>query len=197
MSKPEPRHVILQIDISLDGFVSGPQGELDWISATEAMNQDAHALLATADTVLLGRVAYEMFATFWPSAEIDPATTVGQIAQRLNLAEKIVFSRTLASVAWGRWNTIRLAQGSLSDEIKHAKTQPGAHMLLYAGAGTVASFIAQNLIDHYRLRVHPVLLGAGHTIFAGGAGTRALAHVKTTAYDNGVVSLDYVRPEAR
>jgi len=194
------RHVILQIDISLDGFVSGPRGELDWINADEAMNRDANALLTTADTVLLGRTAYEMFASVWPFADANPGTTVGQIAQRLNQADKVVFSRTLTSVSWGKLNNVRLATHDVADEVKEIKAQPGAHMMLYAGANIVSTFIALDLIDRYRLRIHPVLLGTGQTIFsriASIARKSSLALVATTSYANGVVMLDYVRQTTR
>ena len=187
------RHVILQIDISLDGFAARANGATDWISADDAMNKDALALLATADTILLGRTAYQMFSAVWPVGDFDPNTTVGQIANRINQAEKVIFSRTLAATTWGKWNNARLAPGDVVQEVQRLKAQPGANMILYAGASIVSAFIERGLVDRFLLRVHPVLLGTGLTIYPKNAIGEKLNLVATHTYSNGVVSLDYLR----
>jgi dihydrofolate reductase len=185
------RQVILQIDITLDGFVAGSQGELDWVTADEEMNHDANALLGTADTVLLGRMAYQLFADYWPFADTTASSTESHIAQRLIQASKVVFSKTLDTVAWGSWNNARLAKGSVMEEILEMKAQPGKDLVLYAGAEIVSTFIRLGLVDHYRLRVHPVVLGSGKPIFTDSKDRINLKLLQAKPYQNGVVLLDY------
>lgn len=187
------RQVILQIDISLDGFAARTNGETDWISADDAMNKDALALLATADTILLGRIAYQMFSAFWPVSDFDPNTTVGRIANRINRADKVIFSRTLTATTWGKWNNARLAPGDVVEEVQRLKRQPRANMILYAGVPIVSAFIEHGLVDRFLLRVHPVLLGTGLSIYPKQAIGAKLNLVATHTYDNGVVVLDYLR----
>lgn len=185
------RRVILQIDLSLDGFVAGSQGETDWVKNDPAMNQDGLALLRQCDTVLLGRVAYQDFSQFWPFADFDPASTLGQIAQQINQVNKVVFSTTLDTVAWGRWNNARLVNGNVAEEVQRMKAQAGQDMVVYAGAEIVSTFIRLGLVDVYRLRVHPVVLGGGKPIFAGLKDRLSLELVQTRPYLNGAVLLDY------
>jgi dihydrofolate reductase len=182
-------HVILQIDLSLDGFAAGTNGETDWIQSDEEMIRDAEALLASVDTLLLGRVAYQMFAAFWPATDIGG--TVGRIARHINTAEKIVFSKSLTAAPWGDWGNARLASGDAAWEIARLKAQPGARMLLYGGARIAASFIKLGLVDEYRLRIHPIALGAGMPVFVHTADRLNLSLVKTTQYQCGVVLLEY------
>ena len=187
------RHVILQIDITLDGFVAGSNGETDWVTADEAMNHDANALLGTVDTIVLGRVAYQQFAAYWPFADTTASSTESQIARQLNAATKVVFSRTLETVEWGHWKNAKLMNGNVREAILAMKTQPGKDLLLYAGAEIVSTFIQLGLVDHYRLRVHPVVLGSGKPIFTDSKDRINLKLVQAKSYQNGAVLLDYRR----
>lgn len=185
------RQVILQIDITLDGFVGGLDGGQEWVKAGDDMNQEAYALLGQVDTIILGRVAYQMFSSYWPFADTTAANIGSQIAQRLNQADKVVFSRTLGEVEWGRWNNARLAKAEPAEEILAMKAQPGKDILLYAGAKIVSAFIGLGLIDQFQLRVHPVILGSGKRIFTNTPEQMELDLANTKAYQNGVVLLDY------
>jgi len=185
------RRVILQIDLSIDGFAAGPHGETDWVTSDEEMNHDGLDLLKMSDTILLGRVAYQDFSAYWPFADPNPATTLGQITQQLNQATKIVFSTTLNQVAWGRWNNAKLIKGNIAEEVDALKALPGKDMLLYAGAEIVSKFIQLNLVDEYLLRVHPVILGTGKPIFSSITGRVHLSPVKTKSYLNGATMLIY------
>jgi dihydrofolate reductase len=156
------RQVIWQIDITLDSFVAGPKGETDWVTADEQMNQDAYRLLCTVDTILLARVAYQDFAQYWPFADTHAESTIGQIALLINQATKVIFSRTLNTVAWGQWNNAKLINGDIDQAIRAMKEQPGKHLLLYAGADIASAFIRHGLVDDYRLRIHPVVVGVGN-----------------------------------
>jgi dihydrofolate reductase len=186
------RKVILQIDLTLDGFIAGSNGESDWVTADEEMNQDASDLLTTADSILLGRVAYQQFADYWPFADTNRSTTHSKIAHQINNATKIIFSKTLEKVTWGTWNNARLVKENIAEEISTMKSLPGKNLLLYAGAGIVSTFMQLGLIDEYRLRVHPFVLGAGMPLFKGVEAGLHLNLVKTKTYKNGAVLLDYL-----
>jgi dihydrofolate reductase len=190
------RKVILQIDVTLDGFVAGPNGETDWVTEDAEMNQDAYDLLTTADTILLGRVAYQMFVSYWPFVDLNGSNIESKIAHQLNQATKIVFSRTLEKVEWGNWDNARLVKGNIAEEITNLKSLPGKNLLLYAGAEIAATFIRLGLIDEYRLRIHPVVVGGGKPLFKDLTAGFHLNLVKAKAYKNGAVLLEY-RPADR
>jgi dihydrofolate reductase len=185
------RKVILQIDVTLDGFIAGTNGELDWVTSDEVMEQEASELLETADTILLGRVAYQMFAAYWPLADMTAPTTLGKITSQINHATKIVFSRTLERAEWGEWHNARVISGNIVEEITKMKSSSGKNLLLYAGGKIVSTFIENRLIDEYHLRVHPVLLGKGMALFPNAQDRLNLKFIRTRAYDNGAVLLVY------
>jgi len=198
MSKPDISHrgalmrqVILQIDITLDGFVAGPSGETNWVTTDETMNRDAYILLCTADTILLGRVAYQLFAQYWPFVDTNAPSTASHIAHQLNQATKVVFSRTLDTVAWGQWNNAKLVHGNVDEAILEMKGQPGKNLLLYAGADIASTFIQRGLVDDYRLRIHPVVLGSGKPLFKDIQARIPLTLVQMTSYQNGVTLMHY------
>lgn len=187
------RQVILQIDVTLDGFIAGPNGETDWVTSTEEMNREASDLLSTVDTILLGRVAYQQFVTFWPFADTSAPTTLSKITSQLNHADKIIFSKTLDKVDWGAWNNARLVRDNIPDEIARLKALPGKNLLLYAGANIIATFVQNNLIDEYRVRIHPVILGGGAPLFPPLNHSYKLHLMQTSTYSNGVAMLAYER----
>src|SRR5215467_2220313 len=119
------RRLIVSNLMSLDGFVAGPKGELDWfvhegfVKGTE-FGQYASDLISTVDAVLLGRLTYEEFVSYWPNATNDNPI----ITERMNNLPKIVFSRTLDKVSWGKWNNARLVKENAPDEVRRMKAQP-------------------------------------------------------------------------
>lgn len=185
------RQVILQIDVTLDSFISGPNGERDWATTDEEMNQDALILLSKTDTILLGRLVYEQFVKYWPFADVSVPSTVGRIASQINYATKVVFSRTLDKVEWGQWNNARLVKGDVGQAISEMKSQPGKDLLLYGGADILSMFIQSGLVDEYQLRLYPVILGSGKNLFKEIHNMVDLNLVKTKSYQNGVVLLVY------
>lgn len=185
------RNVILQIDLSIDGFIGASDGDTSWITADDSMNKDGSDLLSTADTIILGRVAYQMFSAYWPFADTTAPTIHSKIAAQINHADKLVFSRTLETVEWGMWNNARLVKGNIAEEIARLKALPGKNMLLYAGAGIISSFVQLGLVDEYRLRIHPVVLGSGLPIFHHVGDRQKLQLVQAKPYPNGAVLLDY------
>jgi dihydrofolate reductase len=174
------RTVILGMNVTLDGYVAGPHGELDWMFP----NMDAEVMTSTIDTlseldtILLGRVAYEEMAAHWPTAG-------DEIAPLMNTATKIVFSTTLERTDW---ENSRLATGTPSEEIARLKQQPGKTIGVGGGAKLAQSLTRDRLIDEYRLTIHPLTLGAGAPLFADPINLKLIS---TRAFDTGAVLHTY------
>lgn len=182
------RKVIVANVISLDGFIAGPNGEIDWFANVPDKDFEAYAvnLLGSVDTILFGRVTYELMASYWPTAA--PATDDQRIIDAMNNHPKIVFSKTLNKVDW---KNTRLVKGDLAEEVLKLKRQPGKDMVIY-GSGTIVSALAQKgLIDDFRIFVVPIALGKGKSMFEGS--TRIpLQLVETKSFGTGLMMLRYL-----
>ena len=179
------------MNITLDGFMSGPNCELDWHfqSWTEEMAECLCEELSKADTILLGRVTYGAMARYWPSQAMNPSYPREDIAfvEMMNNYPKIVFSKTLATT---EWNNSRLVKGNISNEIIKLKKKPGKNMIIY-GSGRIVSVLAKlNLIDEYVLWIHPVILGKGKPLFKSDSKLN-LELIRTKTFRKGVVILYY------
>jgi dihydrofolate reductase len=154
------RKIIAQEMVSLDGFFAGPNGELDWFVWDEVLKDYSISTLSVVDTLLFGRVTYELMAGYWPSAtEEDPVITKG-----MNSLQKIVFSKSLKSADW---NNSRLVREVIPEEIMQLKQQSGKDMVIYGSGTLVSAFANLGLIDEYRFIVNPVVLGSGKPLFKG------------------------------
>lgn len=186
------RKVILSTNITLDGFMAGSNGELDWHfqNWNEEMEKYAYEQLSTMDTILVGRVTYQLMANYWPSAATNPAGTKRGIefADMMNNYPKIVFSRTLEKVAW---KNSRLVKENIAEEISNLKQQPGKDMIMWGGVGIVSTFTQLGLIDEYRIWVAPVVLGSGMSLCKGIKHRLDMKLLKTKTFSNGVVLLCY------
>jgi len=185
------RKVILSKFVTLDGFISGPNGELDWMPGNQTPDEevDSHIyeMLDDIDTILLGARTYELFVDYWPGA----TTQQEVIAEKLNAKQKIVFSNALDDVNWGRWDNARLAKGDLADEISRLKKQSGKDMVIFGGANLAQSSMDLGLIDEWRLIVAPVVLGRGKPLFEGTKERINLNLLKTKTFKSGNVLLSY------
>jgi dihydrofolate reductase len=186
------RNVILLMHVSLDGFVAGPNGEMDWIRFDDALVDDVAELTASADTALFGRVTYEMMAGYWPTAADQPGATKHDIdhARWVNAAPKLVFSRTLETVEWAN---SRIVGDNIPAEIAKLKAQPGKNLLMIGSARTAHSFMQQGLIDEYRLNVNPVVLGGGLPLFPNLKQPIQLKLISAKSYAFGVVGCHYAQ----
>lgn len=186
------RKIKLQIQVSLDGFVSGPNGEMDWMVGEwdEALKEYARGLTNSADTFLMGRNTGEGMAVYWPTVASNPESSEDDlwIADILNSQPKVVFSKTVTSI---NWTNVRVAN-DITKEVRSLKQQPGKDIILYGGAGIVSAFIRENLIDEYHLFINPVLMGKGKTIFRTIEEQMNLKLVHTTPSTTGIVVLQYV-----
>ena len=154
------RNVILSVQVSLDGFIARPNGELDWHLVDAEVNEYAKDLLNSFDTLVFGRVTYQVMADYWPTA--TPTGPVeARIAERLNTLPKVVFSKTLKRVDW---KNSRLAQGGIAEEILKMKQQLGKDIGI-GGTSIVSALAPLGLIDEYRILVVPAVLGSGKPLF--------------------------------
>ncbi len=185
------RKVILAMQVTLDGFIEGPKGELDWaMREDEETWKDVFNLQRSADTLLLGRVMYPGFEKYWLAAPTNPSSTKNEIeyARLADKMQKIVFSRTLEKV---EWKTTRIIQDHIAEEIRRMKQQPGKDMVLLGGASIVSTFMNMGLIDEYHLLVNPLVLGGGKPLFKDMKDRHKLKLIKTNTFKSGKVVLHY------
>ena len=185
------RKVIVSNLISLDGFISGPNGEIDWFKWDKEVEDYVKAQLGSMDTILFGRVTYELMASYWPTA--TAATNDQMIIDAMNNLPKIVFSKTLEKV---EWNNSRLVKDDIEGEVAKLKRQPGKDMVIYGSGGIVSTLTQMGLIDEYRIFVNPIVLGNGKPLFKDIQSRLTLKHINTKSFGNGLVLLCY-RPEEK
>ena len=184
------RKIITTTWVTLDGFIAGPNEELDWVIVDEEMGIYEDDLVSAADTLLLGRVTYQSFAGSWPHVPDNPNASEGEkaYARKLNAMRKIVFSKTLPTV---EWNNSSLVKEVLPEDITKLKQEPGRDMLIYGSASLVRTLTNHGLIDEYQLLVHPVVLGGGKPRFQDIKQRQKLKLVKTKTFPSGVIGLYY------
>lgn len=177
------RKLKLQVQISADGFVAGPEGQLDWMTWNwdEKLVQFTTDLTNSCDTILLGRKMTDGFITHWTNTMANPNDPSFESAKIFVETPKVVFTKTLDESVWA--NTI-LAKGDLVEEVNRLKNQPGKNIIVYGGASFVSSLIENGLIDELNLFVNPTAIGEGLRIFTGHT---ALKLAGSTAYDCGIV----------
>ena len=180
------RRLIASEMVTVDGFFSGPNGELDWFVQDDELGRFASDLIDSVDTILYGRVTYQMMAGYWPQAS-------GSFADRTNRLPKLVFSSTLAETPWGEWDNARPVRGALADEVAKLKSEPGGDIVIYGSGSIVQALTRLGAIDEYRLVVNPLLLGSGRPLFEGVAERRNLKLVEAVSLPSGCVVLTYQR----
>ncbi len=191
------RKVIVTMWITLDGFIAGPNNEMNWVADhyDEAMGNYENDLVSAADTLLLGRVTYESFAGAWPYVPDNPSASEGEkeYARKLNAMRKIVFSRTLEKV---EWNNSRLVKEIIPEEIENMKQEQGRDIVIYGSASIVQTLTNLGLIDEYQLLVYPVVLGSGKLLFKDIKDRVNLKLLQAKTFPSGVVGL-YYRPDTK
>jgi dihydrofolate reductase len=177
------KKVIFQMSVSIDGYVEGPNREIDWHIVDDEFNAYAVETLAATDVLLMGRRTYELMAGYWPTApNNDP------VKEKMNGTPKLVFSRTLKRVDW---QNSRLAEGSVADEVARLKRAPGDGLLWVGGSDLAVSFLEQGLLDELRIILTPILLGAGKTVFDTIQKRYPLKLLSTKSFQSGNVILTY------
>jgi len=179
------RKLKLQMQITVDGFVAGPEGQLDWMTweMDEKLIAFINHLTDTSDTILLGRKMTEGFVNYWEN--VKPDSPEYEFAQKMVNTPKVVFSKTVSSMN-GR--NVRVENGDVVNAVNELKRQDGKDLIVYGGATFVRSLIENTLIDELNLFVNPIAIGDGLRIF--GART-PLKLIASTAYASGIVVNTY------
>jgi dihydrofolate reductase len=182
------RKIIYWVHTSIDGFIAGPNGEFDWPAMTDELAAHSDALTDRVDTFLYGRVVWDLMSSFWPTAEqLDDSPHTLRFAPIWRDMPKVVFSRTLSSLD----GNARVAADA-ETEVRALKAAPGRDMLLTGGSELPGVLADLDLIDEYRVVVHPVVLGGGKRVLPLAA--RAdMRLVETRAFDDRAVLLHYAR----
>ncbi|TDQ43592.1 dihydrofolate reductase family protein [Actinorugispora endophytica] len=182
------RSVTYSMGVSLDGYVVGPDGGFDWTPPDEEVFRFATDEVREAGVHLLGRRLYETMR-YWETVDQNPSldfSTLG-FAAVWRALPKVVFSTTLSAVQ----GNARLASGGLAEEIERSRAEPGDGNIAIGGATLAAEAAALGLIDEYRARVYPVLVGGGIPFFPRHERRVDLELVETRAFSSGVVHLRY------
>jgi dihydrofolate reductase len=180
------RKILIQDMITVDGFFAGLHEEIGWHHVDTEFNEYAISVLDTVDTLLFGRVTYDLMASHWPTAraiEDDPI-----IAGKMNSLPKIVFSRSLEVVTWNNSKTLH---GINADEILKMKQGTGKDIMIYGSGTVVSALTGLGLIDEYRLIVNPVILGKGKSLFTDVHSQPNLRLLETKTFASGNVLLSY------
>lgn len=180
------RKIIVSNYVTVDGYFAGPNGELDWFVWDDEMAKFSTDQLKTVDTILLGRVTYQLFADYWPTPTAYKENPI--IAPMMNDLQKIVFSRTLDSA---EWNNSLVVKENVTEEISRLKQQPGKDMVIFGSGIIVSEFARLGLIDLYRLIVNPVVLGKGKPLFKNMDNKLKLKLLNAKAQSSGNVILEY------
>lgn len=206
------RKLVLKMSVSVDGFVCGPNGEIDWIfkTSSEESTKWIVDMLHEAGAHLMGSRTYHDMAAFWPYSDLP-------FAPPMNDLPKIIFSRhglmggkttraladakadhggkpsgvTPTAATLTSWAEPEVASGDLADEIRRLKAQPGKFLLAHGGARFAQSLATTGLIDEYRLVIHPVVLGRGEALFSALSTPMDLRLVNLTRFGSGVVAAVY------
>lgn len=184
------RKLKLQVQMTVDGYIAGPNGELDFMvwDWDDELKQYVTALTEPVDCIVLGRKLAEGFIPHWAGVAANPNDPEHSDGKKFTETHKVVFTRTLAESAWE--NTV-LAKGSLVDEIMRLKKQAGQDIIAYGGATFVSALIQHGLIDEFHLFVNPTAIGNGMAIFKGLESKQNLKLVKATSFDCGIAVLHY------
>jgi dihydrofolate reductase len=185
------RKLKLQMQTTTDGYVAGPEGQLDWM--TFDMDPELLAfinhLTDTSDTILLGRKMTEGFIKYWEQTVTQKDSPEHDFAQKMVAIPKVVFSKTVPQVAG---KNVRVENGDLAEAVTRLKSGPGKDMVVYGGATFVSSLIEQGLIDEMNFFVNPVAIGNGLRVFKG---RTPLELTASRAYPSGIVVNTY-RPKS-
>lgn len=176
------RNIILDLAVTLDGFIEGPNGEVDWCIIDDDMNFED--FLSSIDTIFYGRVSYDTWGNFQPDAHASQ--TERSIWSGVHAKKKYVFSSNPKQD-----NHATFVTGNLVEKVNEIKQQSGKDIWLYGGAKLIETFICHRLVDVYRIAVHPTALGAGKPLFENLKERIQLKLIGVNRFRSGVVQLIY------
>jgi len=181
------RKLKLQVQMSVDGFISGSNGEMDWMvfNWDDELKKYVNEITNPVDCIVLGRNLAQGFIPHWAS---KPVSEDPWFVEKINNSKKVVFTKTLEKSEWD--NTI-LAKGDLVEEINELKNQNGKDIIAYGGGAFVSALIAAGLVDEFNLFVNPVALGTGMPIFKELKSKQKFALRESRAFPCGITLIRY------
>lgn len=185
------RKLKLHMQITVDGFVAGLNGELDWMTFNQdkKLKQFTNDLTNSSDTILLGRKMTDGFIAYWEDVvKNQPENPDFSLAKQMVAFEKIVFSKTITSVAG---QNVHIENGDLATAVNNLKSKEGKDMVVYGGAGFVSSLIAGGHIDEFNFFINPVMINKGMRIFDLLENRQKLSLLNSTVYECGVTVISY------
>jgi dihydrofolate reductase len=189
------RKLKLHVQMSLDSYIAGPNGEMDWMvwDWDDKLKNYEFELTEPVDTILLGRKMTDGFVSYWSDVltKPDDPSSIDRshvFAKKMIDTPKVVFTKTLKKSQWANTD---IATGDLTDEISNLKSLKGKDMIVYGGASFDSSLIRAGLIDEFHLFINPVAIGNGMTIFKDLNQIQKFTLIKSIAFDCGVIGLHY------
>jgi dihydrofolate reductase len=176
------RRVILDLAVSLDGFIEGPNGEIDWCIMDDDM--DFEGFLSGIDVIFFGRMSYEAWVNYLPAenaSELDR-----KLNEMIQSKEKYVFSNQIRQI-----EGVKVIHSKIDNRVEEIKNQSGKDIWLFGGASIIKTFIHLRLIDQYRISVHPTVLGSGKALFGNIKDRINLKLMAAKQFRSGVVQLIY------
>jgi dihydrofolate reductase len=189
------RKIILQMQMTFDGYVSGLNGELDWIDFDSEMGKNHYDLAKNASLSIMGRTVYDQMVGYWPQAAANPDGDLQEVeyAELINRIPKLVITTKEEQLTWENTETCVIKDDAdLLNQMNELKQLPGEYMVVNGGIQTAQTFIELGLIDEFRLDVCPVTLGQGKALFTKRLQLDLIDDVKR--YDSGALGLTY-RPK--
>lgn len=161
------RKVLLQVQMTLDGFVAGPDGQLDWMwesgTPDPAVYDKVIALADSCDAILMGRKMSREFMEHWENVvDNQPDSPEQSLARRMVAMRKIIFSKSVSETS-GR--NAEMENGDLAEVVRRLQSLPGKNLMVYGGAGFASSLVRQGLVDEYCIFRNPVAIGQGMSLF--------------------------------
>lgn len=185
------RKLKLQVQMTIDGFVSGQNGEMDWMKFpwTEDILNYVREITEPVDTIVLGRKLAEGFIPHWTNVAKDPNNPEYEGGVKYATTQKIVFTKTLDKSVW---DNTEIAKGELVEEINNLKSKSGKDIMVYGGGTFVSALIKNKLIDELHLFVNPAAIGSGMPIFKELHQNLSLELVECKKFDCGIAIMKYV-----
>jgi dihydrofolate reductase len=189
-NKRELRKLRLQVQMSVDGCIAGPNGEMDWMVGLLDDEQIKYVskITESVDTILLGRKMTDVFISFWLDVMNKPDDPWNAFAKRMIEIPKVVFTKTLNK---SEWINTDIATGDLIEEVSKIKSQSGRDIVVYGGASFDSSLIKEKLIDEFYLFINPVAIGNGMTIFKDMNEIQKYSLIESKVFKSGKVLLRY------
>ncbi|MGH9974887.1 MAG: dihydrofolate reductase family protein, partial [Nitrososphaeraceae archaeon] len=180
------RRLRLHVQMSIDGCIAGPNGEMDWMVGLlddECINY-ASKITESVDTILLGRKMTDVFISSWLNVMDKPDDPWNAFAKKMIETPKVVFTKTLNK---SKWINTDIATGNLIEEVSKIKSQNGGDIVVYGGASFDSSLIKEKLIDEFYLFINPVAIGNGMTIFKDLNEIQKYTQIESKAFECGIV----------